>query len=489
MIQKAVIPFVVVAALVIVQWCILSNASKTSCDAVLWSILGGGQAPEASSALLKMQRIYNREPPHDMSIYNTLRVSSNATVAEITKAYRALSLELHPDKRNHYKREKRSSSTMPSTMNETNIELEEDDSADNPDEELDLVRRAYDVLKDDASRLLYHRFGLLDTAMAAMVLTGEGNSLLSASHSLSQEQRRLMTFMGYPPQYHRLNVQERHSQRVTFIAATLVEMLRPLVEGAVSQQDYAHQMAFQVETLKSLPLGAHIIRCVGRAYRRSGQRFLRKHRRRKKTKTLGKPSLHVLDFTDVMRDHFRSAQYIANAALASGKLILKEQTSKYRKETSGKLKNLFQDILPSIRYQMDNDKDMLNPSPFIAELFQDTEDFPHHEEIREQERNKAENAVISTLQVEALWKISKIELDRTIQEACDIILSGNFFFFPSHYGTEIYAQRQTRLPLDNGWVAGSTGQVIETEVGRLRAAAALVLVGDILVQSSKERTS
>jgi curved DNA-binding protein CbpA len=133
---------------------------------------------------------------------------------------------------------------MPSTMNQTNVELEEDDNADNPDEELELVRRAYDVLKDDASRyvelgslyfflfffgsfyvnpnasatfwffvrLLYHRFGLLDTAMAAMVLTGEGNSLLSASHSLSQEQRRLMTFMGYPPQYHRLNVQERHSQ-------------------------------------------------------------------------------------------------------------------------------------------------------------------------------------------------------------------------------------------------------------------------------------
>jgi len=123
------------------------------------------------------------------------------------------------------------------------------------------------------------------------------------------------------------------------------------------------------------------------------------------------------------------------------------------------------------------------------QLFQDTEDFPHHEETRELERNKAEDAVISTLQVEALWKISKIELDRTIQEACDIILSGNYFFFPSHYCTEIYAQRQTRLPLDNGWVAGSTGQVIETEVGRLRAAAALVLVGDILVQSSKERTS
>jgi len=30
--------------------------------------------------------------------------------------------------------------------------------------------------------------------------------------------------------------------------------------------------------------------------------------------------------------------------------------------------------------------------------------------------------------VEALWKISKIKLDRTIQEACDIILSGNYFF-------------------------------------------------------------
>jgi hypothetical protein len=153
-----------------------------------------------------------------------------------------------------------------------------------------------------------------------------------------------------------------------FIAASLVEMLRPLVEGVVLQEDFAHQIASEFETLKSLPLGAHIIRCVGRAYRRSGQRFLQRHRRREKKR--GKPSLQLclLDFTDVMRDQLRSAHHIATAAMASGNLVLKEQASKYRKETSGKIRNIFQDILPSIGYHMHDDKETISTSPFMAEV-------------------------------------------------------------------------------------------------------------------------
>ena len=48
------------------------------------------------------------------------------------------------------------------------------------------------------SRLPYHRFGLLDTAMAAMLLTGGGVH----TGTFSPEQRRLLQLMGYGPQYH-----------------------------------------------------------------------------------------------------------------------------------------------------------------------------------------------------------------------------------------------------------------------------------------------
>jgi len=114
--------------------------------------------------------------------------------------------------------------------------------------------------------------------------------------------------------------------------------------------------------------------------------------------------------------------------------------------------------------------------------------FPSNDEVREQEHDKAEKAVISAMQVEALWKISKIELDRTIQEACRMILNGEYFFFPTHVNVNDSHQMAHHRP-DDGWVVGSTGQIIETNVGRLRAAAAMVLVGDILVRCSKEGTS
>jgi hypothetical protein len=104
------------------------------------------------------------------------------------------------------------------------------------------------------------------------------------------------------------------------------------------------------------------------------------------------------------------------------------------------------------------------------------------------------------MQVEALWKISKIELDRTIQEACDVILRRHHFFFPDHYQRQMYTYKPNSANnglnsdsqvdhVSDGWVVSSTGKVIETDVGRLRAAAALVLVGDILVQCSKDGTS
>eukprot|EP00957_Ditylum_brightwellii_P123469 9413960-Ditylum_brightwellii.AAC.1 len=60
---------------------------------------------------------------------------------------------------------------------------------------------------------------------------------------------------------------------------------------------------------------------------------------------------------------------------------------------------------------------------------------PTEEDVQEQERMKAQKAMINALQVEALWKITKIELDRTIQEACNMILEGRYFFFPSHHGS------------------------------------------------------
>ena len=93
-----------------------------------------------------------------------------------------------------------------------------------------------------------------------------------------------------------------------------------------------------------------------------------------------------------------------------------------------------------------------------------------------------------------MWKISKIELDLTIQEACRRMLSGDYFFYPDgrqhHHHHHHHHPRDLRRREENfdGWV-GSSGHLIEADVGRLRAAAALVLMGDILVRCSKQGTS
>ncbi len=66
---------------------------------------------------------------------------SNATASDITKAYRLRSRELHPDKRSHF-----SNSQLDMIENASAVE------ANDLDEELERVRQAYDILKDDRTR-------------------------------------------------------------------------------------------------------------------------------------------------------------------------------------------------------------------------------------------------------------------------------------------------------------------------------------------------
>jgi hypothetical protein len=417
-----------------------------------------------------------------------------------------------------------------------------------------------------------------------------------------------------------------------------VETLRPLVEDILSQEDLCQMIAEECDLLKSLPLGSHILRCIGRAYRHAGQRALRRYHRRQRlinrrrnrsrhgsiihSSIISSISVPVPlvalqagldDFSDDIRDVLRNARQVATAAMASGKLVYTEQRATQSKHALGK--NAWRDGLsfssttaaeamasasPSSIYtnhqqaqqqqeqqqhdmaqvdQMFHDDnqmhdisvhedddddddttkdDVLGHVPFVvpeADISIDGHDDSSSHSysssssssslevdtldiLRHKEHLKSQKAVLRTLEVEALWKIYKIELDRTVGEACRLILSGNYFFFPSHanannantsnnnanhhhHGTRSSTgrggrQRSGEYPSyrnrnddggdyqysnDNdthnthpaahldGWVSPYSGQVIDTKVGRLRAAAAMVMIGDILVQCSKEGTS
>ena len=96
---------------------------------------------------------------------------------------------------------------------------------------------------------------------------------------------------------------------------------RPLVEGAIAQDDMAQQLLTECDILKRLPLGAYVLRCVGRAYRHVGQRYLRKSKTKLKL---------TAEIKEDMREKFRSLKHIFNAGVASGNLALREQSNRYK---------------------------------------------------------------------------------------------------------------------------------------------------------------
>ena len=416
-----------------------------------WIPLLGAKVPDASSTLLRMHRLYLQQPPHDTTLYNVLRVSPNATAAEITKSYRRLSRKYHPDKKR----------------------LLQQKTAGNSEEDLlERVREAYEILKDDSTRLPYHRYGLVDTAHALILLTKKRRNSNSAVDPSLTELLRLMGYDESSPMFvpdetatpstttrhlHQ-QIQERQEQneRIWFVATNLAESIRPLVEGSVSKAFLADLVATQCDRLKGLPMGAQILRCIGRAYRYSGKRFLRQHCRRRTPVVVA----------DRVRHQWRAAKHVWTAAVASGRAVLSEEVVKRQRNNN---------------YKEQEQREIEYHNGELGELYFDCEDDPPTDhEIREEARRKAQDALLESLQVEALWKISKIDLDRTIRKACDLILEGDAFFVP---------RCNSRRKNSDGWVGVTSGIAVAARVGRVRAAEALVMIGDIMVQRSKEGTA
>jgi curved DNA-binding protein CbpA len=398
-----------------------------------------------------------QQPPHDTSLYDILQVSPNATLAQITKSYRRLSLKYHPDK-----------------ISKDNLE--------DASEHLQQIRRAYEVLEVDTTRLPYHKYGLIDISLAVVLLTGPGrihdNYHLVKDNPLQDELLKLMGYDKYAAasKQTKHHPSLRHRQRVLFIAARLVEQIRPLVEGTVEEGLVAFQVTDECDRLKTLPLGAQILRCIGRAYRHTGNDFLHKHKQGNNNQII-KTQL-TTDLSLGMRQQYRQAKRYWTAALASGRVALTEQLwTQQEKQRQQRRQRKQKDPPLSIEYQ---ELGELIDDDYNDVAFSD-------EEIKEAERLKAQQAVLQSLQVEALWKISKIDLDNTIQDACNTILNGDYFFFPSHQSSDLSEWNLNQG--GDGWVSSSSGRTVDAHAARLRAAEAMKLIGEIMVRCSKEGTS
>jgi curved DNA-binding protein CbpA len=404
---------------------------------------------------------------------------------------------------------------------------DDDDEEEEADVKLQRIQEAYEVLKDDSTRLLYHKYGLIHTNMAAFLLTGGTYHHLGKATAtpwiLSPEQCQLLQLMGY---YNLVPCNRtssssisatwsshHHQDRILFLATQLVERIRPWMEGTISSSTLADVVATECDQLKHLPLGAQILRCIGRAYRHAGGKVLRRYARKRNCDSMlrKKENHHPLErrllfvpnrMEEKIHDGLRHAKHLMTAAVASGRVVLSERIMEAT-TPSPKFKS---NGAVTIEYQGEQE-DEYNHDDFLLLGPASDHTSPSQEEMQHKERRKAQEAMLQALQVEALWKISKIELDRTIQEACELILSGTYFFFPSHQvpppppppppstvppppipKREQYGDHHHDVGDYDGWV-GAAGTTVNTNVGILRAAEALALIGDVMVRCSKQGTA
>lgn len=501
----------------------------------------------SSSSFFKSNYNYYTKPPHDTKLYDTLGIAPNATMLQVQKGHRRRSLLYHPDK------------IPPSQVIEAKHKL-------------DKISHAYAILNNDQSRLLYHRYGIVDENeeyILRLLILGNnaaGNydqggggggdaTLLSSSHSSSvvgvendeiverrQQQFRLLELMGFPLQnnhrggsYDQQQQQQySHQQRKEYLVGTITEQLRPMVEGTISQDMFINDIYQECNILKYCPFGAHILRCIGRAYRIEGYRALRRSMSSSSLSSsrhslIGDESTPTI-MTDGVVDAYRDVKKYASAAFAGVRLLLTERgmrkledeevrvrSRKRRQEQFRRRDDDNSGDSASDNANSNSDDDYDNDNSYLSshddnnhnnEEQEDDDESSFEEVIQRIRRQRTHKALLSAHQMEALWKITKIELDRTVRDACRFVLC--------HYGDDYYLNhRHSRtqhhhlwslssssshpthpspsspIPISppfDGWVS-TKGEVVQLHVGKLRAAAAMILIGDIFVQSSKEGTS
>jgi len=489
--------------------------------------------PELTSTALRLHKVYANLSPHDTDLYDTLEVTPNATIAQIKKKYRTLTRKYHPDK--------------------LRTQQNHDQQKEVAERRLQQLQRAYEVLSNDSKRLPYHRYGLVDPNLAAFLLrpqlhpnsyyqlvqqhsysclssnsnTDSGRDNNCESSLFDKLDRELLQLMGYDystmnvvtmameanPHDDPSNVLEEHRART--IAALLVESIRPVVEGRIGTRLYIHSLAQDCDKWKRSPLGAQIIRSVGRAYRHEGRDFLQRYKNlpnywsknhvnnNNSHNNNSKQVVRQLQtgLTINLRRRWRYTKDFWTAAAVSGRLAIADRSynQQQQQHQERKTKNQSKRQRISSEAIQYHENEIENESSFLPLM----DDYGHddvncyesmeelEEKHKEYENLKAQQTLLQALQIEALWKVVKIDLDRIVRRACAMILSGEYFFPPSYQSLDcpkLYNGGNDNNDSDSGWVT-SSGETINLEHAIVAAAETIAMTGDIMVQQSKRGTS
>jgi curved DNA-binding protein CbpA len=517
----------------IVTTCLKAATTSVS----TFTVVDAKKAPELTSTALKVHKVYTVFLPHDTDLYDIMEVSPNATLALITKSYRNLSRQYHPDKQGRRQQQQPEQNSR---------------RQDSAEQRLQQIQTAYEILSNDSKRMLYHRYGMIDPNLAAFLLLGPRVSPTNYYQLIQQQQhshsssfsgsaygntaplfdkldREVLHLMGYDESSLEVLAMATESansgdgtdpsvameeHRVRTVAALLLESIRPLVEGRLDTSYYTHLLSQDCDRWKRLPLGAQIIRSVGRAYRHEGREFLQRLKNNKmeanswksrnnnanKEKNVSTKQLVLQLQTDLsigFRQRWRSTKGILEAAAVSGRLAMAERSfneqERKQKQQQFEKQRKKKEVYKTIEYNK-NEYDHSTSDTYLPQMedfiFDDDDNYESLEDLEEEQKEleklKAQQSLLQTLQIEALWKVCKIDLDRIVRRACGMILSGEYFFYPSHQSSSEYCTNP--VGSSNGWVT-SSGRTIDSERAKVAAAEAMIMTGEIMVQQSKQGTS
>jgi DnaJ domain len=357
-------------------------------------------------------RRYAAPPPHNPALYQQLQVPSNATTWQIQRSYRTLSRLYHPDKQ------------TPHSQQHATFELER-------------IRRAYEILKDERRRYLYHRHGVYRDSphypqdVLNVLYPHHHGPQLSGPYDAAAL-RELHRWLGWNVAAKgRSSIALSKEERIQNIVVHLTEQIRPIVESRhfnVTLQHVLTDLAQQCDRIKYLPFGASILRCLGRAYRDEGA-----------WRGAG------------LRAALRHLGQWSTAALAGSRVLLGP--------------------LPLTRPGAPHHDDDQDADRLLLDV--------HEEEAGAGDEVAA--AYLESLQMDALWKVYKMELDDIVRQACRQVLQ-------SHPLLPSYLSSSEKGALVHGYIPSSSvsrqhqPSVVWTPALPTSLAHILMRMGQVLVE-------
>mmetsp|Transcript_690 Transcript_690/g.2782 ORF Transcript_690/g.2782 Transcript_690/m.2782 type:complete len:627 (-) Transcript_690:145-2025(-) len=322
--------------------------------------------------------------------YDALGVQPDATEAEIKKAYRKLALKLHPDK-----------------------------NLDNPDanEKFQKVSEAYQVLSDPRRRAQYDAEGkenLDQTDMMdgktffAMVFGSEAFEPLVGQFKLTS----MMSAEVMGPQ----ETKFRQLKRILRCANEAVRLALPLTDGTMTEEAFGASIRKMGIDLAQNEFGLRLLHVVGFCYKMAGDKQLG----RESGLGLGGHYHSIRQKGHILFNQFRALGAGVNAIRQQMALQQKatEEEAKEKEAAAQQASNSTAENAQAAAVPAPSEPPATSDKPASSAAPEETEE----EKLARQEEFVQQQAAAAEGVVEALWRVSVLDIEATLRSALHKVL-------------------------------------------------------------------